>query len=280
MSDPPTPERRVPDPLTDELFAPIEVNGRFRLDGSVAVVTGASSGLGLRFARVLHGAGAAVVVGARRLDRLDVLAGAHTNMEAVCCDVTDEDDRGALIDRAAALAAQTGRTFDVLVNNAGISETIRALDEPLERFREVIDVNLTSLFRLCQLAGTHFVGQGTGSIVNVASMLGLVASAPIPQASYVASKGAVVSLTRELGCQWARKGVRVNAIAPGWFPSEMTGDKMLADEHSMEFLRRNCPMARAGADDELDGVLLLLAGSAGSYITGQTLTVDGGWTAR
>jgi NAD(P)-dependent dehydrogenase (short-subunit alcohol dehydrogenase family) len=107
-----------------------------------------------------------------------------------------------------------------------------------------------------------------------------VASAPIKQASYVASKGAVVSLTRELGCQWGRKGVRVNGIAPGWFRSEMTNDTMFADEGSMAFLRRNCPMGRAGDEHELDGALLFLASDASTYVTGQTLAVDGGWTAR
>ena len=111
-------------------------------------------------------------------------------------------------------------------------------------------------------------------------MLGVVAAAPVTQASYVASKSAVVGLTRELGCQWARKGVRVNAIAPGWFPSEMTADTMFADERSMAYLERNCPIGRGGRPDELDGALLLLAGPAGSYLVGQTLIVDGGWTAR
>ena len=110
-------------------------------------------------------------------------------------------------------------------------------------------------------------------------MLGLVASSPIKQASYTASKGGVVNLTRQLGCEWARRGVRVNAIAPGWFPSEMTAD-MWSDEGSTAFVARNAPMARAGEDHELDGALLYLAGDASSYVTGQILVVDGGWSAR
>lgn len=261
-------------------FATVDALGSFRLDDQVVVVTGASSGLGLRFARVLHGAGASVIVAARRVDRLETLAAAHERMIAVPCDVTDENDRQGLITTAAAVAAQSGRHFGVLVNNAGIGDTTPALDEPIELFEKVLDVNLTALFRLSQLSAGHFISNGGGSIVNVASMLGFVASAPISQAGYVASKGAVVSLTRELGCQWARKGVRVNALAPGWFHSEMTDEKMFADDKSMAFLERNCPMARAGEEHELDGALLLLASRAGSYLTGQTIVVDGGWTAR
>ena len=141
-------------------------------------------------------------------------------------------------------------------------------------------MNLTAVFHLCQLAARTMLDAGAGSIVNVASILGLVASAPINQASYVASKGAVVALTRELGCQWARRGVRVNALAPGWFPSEMTQESMIEDDASMAFVRRNTPMGRMGHEHELDGALLYLASDASTFVTGQTLAVDGGWTAR
>jgi NAD(P)-dependent dehydrogenase (short-subunit alcohol dehydrogenase family) len=263
-----------------DAFAALDVAATFRLDHSVAVVTGASSGLGLRFARVLHAAGAAVVVAARRVERLESLAAAHDHMRAVEADVTVAADRARIVDAAKTCAEETGRRFDLLVNNAGIGETVPALDETPDGFAHVLDVNLTSLFHLSQLAAEGFIAGGGGTIVNVASMLGLVASAPIPQASYVASKSAVVGLTRELACQWARKGVRVNALAPGWFRSEMTGDKMFGDDRSMAYLERNCPIGRAGAEDELDGALLLLATPAGSYLAGQTITVDGGWTAR
>jgi len=250
----------------------------FGLDSRVAIVTGASSGLGERFARVLHAAGAKVVVGARRVERLEALAAdlGGERVLPVACDVAVDADCAKLVDAA---IGGFGRV-DVLVNNAGISEVVAAEDEPIERWREVVDVNLTGLFRLCQLAGRQMLAQRAGSIVNVSSMLGLVASAPIKQASYAATKGGVVNLTRELACQWARSGVRVNAIAPGWFPSEMTNDEMFGDERSMEFLRRNCPMGRGGEDHELDGVLLFLAGDASSYVTGVTIPVDGGWTAR
>jgi NAD(P)-dependent dehydrogenase (short-subunit alcohol dehydrogenase family) len=116
--------------------------------------------------------------------------------------------------------------------------------------------------------------------VNVASILGLVAGTPVKQAGYCASKGGVVNLTRELAAQWARKGIRVNAIAPGWFPSEMTQEKMFDDEAGLAFIERNAPMARGGRPDELDGALLYLAGDASTYVTGQILAVDGGWTIR
>ena len=247
------------------------------LDARVAVVTGASSGLGERFARVLHAAGATVVAAARRADRLDALADelGRDRILPMACDVAVDADCEALV---ATVVERFGR-IDVLVNNAGIGTPMPAEDEPMDHWRRVVDVNLNGLFLLSQLAGRQMIAQGSGSIVNVASVLGLVASAPIKQASYTATKGAVVNLTRELACQWARKGVRVNAIAPGWFPSEMT-DEMFADESSMAYMRRNCPMGRGGEPHELDGVLLFLAGDASTYVTGTTIAVDGGWTAR
>lgn len=257
----------------DPAPTPESLASLFRLDGRVAVVTGASSGLGARFARVLRAAGAEVVAAARRVDRLQALA-ADTGAVAVGCDVSAAPDRQRLVDSA---LGSFGR-IDILVNNAGSTWIGPAEDEPLEEWCRVIDTNLTGLFALTQLVARHMLARGSGSVVNVSSMLGSVASIPVKQASYIASKGAVTNLTRQLGAEWARRGVRVNAIGPGWFPSEMTID--MNDEGSQTFIARNCPMARMGHAHELDGALLFLAGDASSYMTGQTILVDGGWTAR
>lgn len=253
------------------------VGDLFDLDGRVAVVTGASSGLGDRFARVLHAAGATVVVSARRGDRLDALAAdLGDRVVAVVADLSVVADREHLVAEAAAV---TGR-LDVLVNNAGRGVPAAAESETLERFAATMELNVTAPFHLSQLVGAHMLAAGRGSIVNIASVLGVVASAPIKEVSYCASKGAVVNLTRQMGCEWGRKGVRVNAIAPGWFPSEMTQEDMFDDDAGRAFVERNTPMGRPGELSELDGALLFLASDASSYVTGHILAVDGGWLAR
>jgi NAD(P)-dependent dehydrogenase (short-subunit alcohol dehydrogenase family) len=247
----------------------------FRLDGQVALVTGASSGLGERFARVLHAAGATVVVAARREDRLAALVGELPGALAVAADLSSADERRRLV----AEVVERYGTVDVLVNNAGVGHAVAVEDEDVDTFRQTMEINVTAVWHLCKEVGVPMVAQRSGSIVNVASMLGFVGSTPVKQAHYVASKGAVVTLTKELALQWARKGVRVNALCPGWFPSEMTAG-METDEGSQRFITTNSPIPRMGEVDELDGPLLLLASRAGSFMTGHSLVVDGGWLAR
>ncbi len=249
----------------------------FDLHGQVAVVTGASSGLGVTFARGLAAAGARVALAARRAERLEAVANQVESVGgeslAVPCDVAREGD----VDRLVSSVLERFGRIDVLVNNAGIAHVGPAEEEDVARFREVVEVNLTGLFLCAQSVGRVMLEAGKGSIVNVASILGLVASGQIKQASYCASKGGVVNLTRELGAQWARRGVRVNAIAPGWFESEMTAD-MFADPASERWMRSRDPMGRPGRNEELVGPLIFLASDASSYVTGQTIAVDGGWT--
>jgi NAD(P)-dependent dehydrogenase (short-subunit alcohol dehydrogenase family) len=244
------------------------------LTGKVAIVTGASSGLGARFATVLADAGADVVAAARRVDRLEQLAEGR-RIAPVRCDVTDDGDVARLVETA---LERFGRV-DVCVNNAGGSSGGPDRQATLDAFRDVIRLNLDSVFALSQAVAAPMRKQGSGSVINISSMFSLVASAPVPDAGYVASKSAVNGLTRELAAQWAREGVRVNAIAPGFFRSEMTAE-LVDDERSRKWFERACPMGRPGRPEELDGILLFLASDASSYCTGQVFAIDGGWTIR
>lgn len=246
----------------------------FRLDGRVAIVTGASSGFGARFSRVLTTAGAQVVLAARRRELIDDLAAELPGALAVSCDVTSEADCQSLVDRT---VSELGKV-NVLVNNAGISTPMKAEVETTENFRRVLDVNLVGTYTMSRLAGIQMLAQGSGSIVNIASMVGLVGLGRMPQASYAASKAGAVNLTRELAAQWARKGIRVNAIAPGFFPTEMTTE-LFGSDAGAEWVAKLTPMGRGGRDGEVDGALLYLASDASSYVTGTVLSVDGGWTA-
>ena len=247
----------------------------FRLDGKVAIVTGASSGLGARFARVLDAAGARVVLAARRKDRLDALAGELTDALAVESDLASPEAPGALVDTT---VDHCGR-LDVLVNNAGTNHIEPATETPLDAFRAEVEINLVAPFALAAAAARAMQGSGGGSIVNVASIWGMVGVGQIPDAGYAATKGGLVNMTRELAAQWARTGVRVNTLAPGWFRSEMTEGTMFGDEGAERWMRQRTPMGRGGEEHELDGALLFLASGASSFVTGAVLPVDGGWTA-
>ncbi|GLZ49809.1 short-chain dehydrogenase [Actinomycetospora sp. NBRC 106375] len=247
----------------------------FRLDGRVAVVTGASSGLGAHFAAVLARAGADVVVAARRSDMLAAVAAAveaeGRRCLAVPTDVTDAAQCDALID--AAVDGLGG--VHVLVNNAGTGYGGRSERDDPARAARLLEVNLLAAYQMAAAAGRAMIAaEAGGSIVTISSALAL-ATTDVPQAAYSASKAGLLGMTRDLARQWARHGIRVNALAPGFFASEMTAP-LLAHERGAASVHAATPLGRVGRLDELDGPLLLLASDAGSYITGSTLTVDGG----
>ena len=248
----------------------------FRLDGKIALVTGASSGIGAQTAKLFSSLGAKVIAAARREDRLQDLANQYPDVMAVRCDVGVEADCKNLVDT---IINEYGK-IDILINNAGISDPIPALEEDLDLFKRVIQIDLISCFHLAQLCAQHMETQESGgAIVNVASIHGFVGSSPNNQPGYTAAKGGLINLTRELALEWARHGIRVNAIAPGYISTELT-DEMIAGESGRKWIERNTPMRRPGEVTELDGAMLLLASDAGSYITGETIAIDGGWLAR
>ena len=254
---------------------PIDPFAPFRLDEKVVIITGTSSGIGWRFAQVLHAAGAQVVMAARRLDRLEELAAQLPGSLAVQCDASEMSQCDDLVSTT---LERFGR-IDVLVNNAGTVALAKPEDETMADWRRVMGINLDAAFYLSQqCAKRHMLPNRAGVIVNVASILGMVSSERLPQASYAASKGALINLTRELACLWARKGIRVNALCPGFFDSELTNE-LVEDDGGIAWLKRRTPMGRIGNEDELDGALLFLASNASTYVTGTTLAVDGGWTA-
>jgi len=245
----------------------------FSLEGKVAIVTGASSGLGVAFAQACAQAGADVVLAARRTEKLgataDLVTATGKRAVAVQTDVTDPEQCQAMVDHA---MAEFGR-IDVLVNNAGIGTAVPATRETPEEFRAVVDVNLHGSYWAAQACAR--VMEPGSSIVNISSILGLT-TAGLPQAAYSASKAAIVGLTRDLAQQWgSRKGIRVNAIAPGFFKSEMT------DEYKpgyLESLSARFVLPRMGDPAELAATLVWLASPAAGYVTGQTIAVDGGVT--
>lgn len=244
---------------------------RFSLQGKVAVVTGASSGLGVAFARGLAEAGADVAIGARRLDKLEetrrLVEETGRRCVAVQTDVTSPDDCTALVETA---LRELG-SVDVLINNAGVGTAVPALRESPEEFRAVVDINLHGTYWMAQACAR--VMKPGSSIVNIGSILGET-TAGLPQAAYSASKAAIIGLTRDLAQQWTgRRGIRVNCLEPGFFASEMTSQYK---PEYMEKVLERVPMGRPGDATELVAAAIFLAGDASSYITGVTLPVDGG----
>ena len=247
----------------------------FRLDDRVVLITGASSGLGARFARVASAAGATVVVAARRADRLESLVAELGAAHAVEVDLTAPGGPEACVARALEVAGRV----DVLVNNAGISQVAPALDFSTEDFRRELEIDLVAPFALARdVARAAIAADHPASIINIGSILGEVAGGKLRAPGYTAAKGGLHNLTRELASQWGRKGVRVNAIAPGWFETEMN-DAMFSDGGGQAYMEAGAAMGRPGVEGELDGALLYLASDASSFVTGHVLEVSGGWTA-
>lgn len=245
---------------------------RFRLDGKVAVVTGASSGLGVAFSKALAEAGADLVLGARRTDRLKdtgaIVESSGRRFVAKTTDVSKPEDCSALID----YAIESFGHVDILVNNAGVGTAVPATQETPEQFRNVIDVNLMGAYWMAQSFAK--AAKNGGVIVNISSVLGLRPGG-LPQAAYASSKAGLLGLTRDLAGQWTgRKGIRVNAIAPGFFPSEMS-DQLPPE--TVELVKMLTPAGRLGDPEELAATLIWLVSDASSYVTGATIPVDGGF---
>lgn len=248
----------------------------FDLSRRTAIVTGGSRGIGKEMAEGLAEAGANIVLCARRQEWLDgtveEFAAKGFNARGTVADVSKSDDVQNAVDET---ISHFGR-IDILINNAGISWGAMPEDMPLEKWQKVLDVNLTGCFLMAQAAGREMLKHGSGSIINVASISGITSSANGPfYAGYVASKAGLMGLTRELAASWGRKGIRVNAIAPGFFHSRLADAVIDIYETSIQ---ENNPIPRIGREGELKGTVVFLASDASSYITGQTIVVDGGMT--
>lgn len=248
---------------------------KFRLDDRVVLITGASSGLGRQFALAASAAGAKVAVAARRIDRLQSLVAELSDGVAIEVDLVAP---GAT-DRLVESAIEHYGKVDVLINNAGISTAAPALEFSVEEFRREIEIDLVVPYALARRVAAHAIeSERAASIINIGSVLGTVGGGKLRVPGYSAAKGGLHNLTRELASEWARKGVRVNAIAPGWFPTEMAAE-MFDGGKATAYITDNTPMGRTGHIGELDGVMLFLASDASSFVTGQIIHVDGGWTA-
>lgn len=255
-----------------------EIKELFDLSGKVALVTGGSRGLGLEMAEGLAEAGASLMLLARREQWLapavDSLRHRGFSVEGALCDVANPDAAPAAVKQT---VEKFGR-IDILVNNAGITWGSPAEEFPLDKWNMVLEIDLTAAFLFSQAAGREMIRQGYGRIINVASIMGMIGTMPELDhhlSAYVAAKGGLIALTRELAAKWAVHNIRVNAIAPGFFPSRMT-EKSL-ESHGYDLANAN-PMKRTGQSGELKGVAVFLAGDASNYITGQTIVVDGGMT--
>jgi NAD(P)-dependent dehydrogenase (short-subunit alcohol dehydrogenase family) len=255
--------------------APVSGRDRFGIEGRVAIVTGASSGLGEGVARALAGAGARVAVVARRADRLATLAeeiGGHP----IAADLLDVEHLDGIVPRVLEALGPP----EILVNAAGnVFTRERAESEPLDAILDTLKLHVVTPLRLSQEVFPHMVSLGRGAIVHISSISGHVGIPSIPQASYAASKMALSGLTAELAVQWAAQSIRVNTVAPGFFRSEIT-ESLYETERGRAWLERNIPLPYDGSVEDIVGAVLWLVSDAGRYVTGQTIVVDGGWTAK
>ncbi|MGB3680908.1 MAG: SDR family oxidoreductase [Rubrobacteraceae bacterium] len=251
----------------------------FRLDGKTAIVTGGGRGLGQYMAEALSDAGANVVICSRKLEPLqdvqEEIRARGGKALAVACDVTDPED----VERVVSEAEENFGAVDVLVNNSGATWGAPAAEMPVEKFDQVVRVNVRGTFLMSQAVGRRMIERGSGgTIVNISSVAGLVGGDPdyMQTVGYNTSKGAVISMTRDLATSWAPHGITVNAIAPGWFPTRMSSGLI---ENFEERMLDGIPLHRFGNPEDLKGVIIFLASPAASYVTGQTVVVDGGATA-
>lgn len=248
----------------------------FDVKGKTAIVTGASSGLGRQFALCLAEQGANVAIVARRVEKLEEVKKEVEAQGAKClavpCDVTDTRQIKAAVD---ATVKAFGR-IDILINNAGAGFATPAVDTPDELWEKVMDTNINGVFFFAREVGRVMLAQNYGKIINIGSFHCQVTMNGVPRSGYSTAKGAVLMMTKALAAEWAKHGITVNTLGPGFFASEMSAK--VADEAYENGIKNNCPMGRRGNPGELNGAMLFLASDASSYVTGQLLLVDGGWT--
>lgn len=253
------------------------MNDLFDLKGKVALVTGASSGLGVQFAKALARQGADIAIAARRVEKLENVKKEIEAMGVRCiaikCDVLVTSEITAMVSEI----KSTFGKIDILVNNAGVGKAIPAEDQTDEEWQETIRLNCDSVYYVAREVGKVMIDQKYGKIINIGSIHSVVAMPGSPISAYATSKGAVLMMTKALANEWAKHNITVNAIGPAYFPSEMTQD-VIESEGLLGAIKVLCPMGRPGRDGELDGAVVYFASDASSYTTGQYLAVDGGWT--
>ena len=252
----------------------------FDLSGKVALVTGCSTGLGVQMAKALANQGAAIIAVARRQELIDKVAEEiHNEFDvdtlAIKCDITDT----AQVEKAVATALDHFGRIDILINNAGTGAVAPAEDITDEQFSNELNIDLFGTFKMArEVAKKAMIPAGTGRIINIASMYGLVGNKQAPASPYHAAKGGVVNLTRALACEWGKHGITVNAICPGYFYTPLTKDTLDTEEFQA-YAKSAIPMERYGVEGELDSTAIFLASDASSYVTGIMVPVDGGYTS-